>query len=69
VRSYAQLANDIGRPKAFRAVANACGANPCAPTIPCHRVIASAGKIGGFSARGGVSAKRKLLEAEGVILD
>lgn len=68
VRSYAQLAVDIGRPKAARAVANACGKNPCAPTIPCHRVVASGGKLGGFSGKGGVAAKRKLLKGEGVLL-
>lgn len=60
--SYGQLAVSIGRPTATRAVANACGANPVPVIIPCHRVIASDGGLGGFSA--GVSVKRQLLALE-----
>lgn len=63
-RSYADIAARIGSPKAFRAVANACGANPVAIAVPCHRVIASAGKLGGYS--GGLDRKQKLLANEGV---
>ncbi len=63
-RTYTWLAKMAGRPKAVRAAANACGANPYAPTIPCHRVIRSDGTIGGFS--GPLSLKRKLLAREGI---
>ncbi len=63
VRSYAEIATRIGHPKAYRAVANACGANPVAIAVPCHRVIASGGKIGGYG--GGLARKRKLLANEG----
>lgn len=62
-RSYKWIANSIGRPKAVRAVANACGANPVPIVIPCHRVIASDGSLGGFSC--GIGIKRKLLAIEG----
>ncbi len=62
-RSYAQLARTIGRPTAARAVANACGANPTAIVVPCHRVIHGDGTISGY--RWGVSRKRQLLEIEG----
>jgi O-6-methylguanine DNA methyltransferase len=63
-RSYKWIAKRAGRPKAVRAAANACGANPLAPEIPCHRVIASDGTIGGFSS--GIALKRKLLKLEGI---
>ena len=63
-RSYAWLAAKIGKPKACRAVANACGRNPVPIIIPCHRVIASDGSIGGFSC--GIGMKRKLIELEGI---
>jgi O-6-methylguanine DNA methyltransferase len=65
-RSYAELAKRIGRPKAFRAVANACGKNPLPIIIPCHRVIASDGGIGGFT--GGLALKRRLLALENILL-
>ncbi len=65
-RSYAEIAARIGHPNAYRAVANACGANPVAVAVPCHRVIASGGKIGGYG--GGLHRKRKLLANEGVSL-
>jgi methylated-DNA-[protein]-cysteine S-methyltransferase len=64
--SYSELAKRIGRPNAVRAVANAVGKNPFAPVVPCHRVICSDGSIGGYSGKGGVIAKKKLLRAEGV---
>lgn len=60
--TYAELARRIGSPKAFRAVANACGANPCPIIIPCHRVVASGGKIGGYT--GGIDIKITLLDIE-----
>jgi methylated-DNA-[protein]-cysteine S-methyltransferase len=62
--SYKQLAEMAGHPNAIRAVANAVGKNPMAPEIPCHRVIRSDGSIGGYSGRGGVNTKRKLLKSE-----
>lgn len=65
-RSYAEIAESIGHPNAYRAVANACGANPVAIAVPCHRVIASDGKIGGYG--GGLDRKRKLLANEGVVV-
>ena len=66
VMTYKALATRIGSPNAVRAVANAVGANPLVITIPCHRVIRSDGTLGGYSGRGGVSMKRKLLRDEGV---
>ena len=48
VKTYKQVAIDINRPKAARAVANACAKNPYAPKVPCHRVIRSDGTLGGF---------------------
>lgn len=62
--SYATLARRIGNPKAFRAVANANGNNPFSLVIPCHRVIASDGKLGGYT--GGLDKKEYLLALEGV---
>ncbi|MGV8162294.1 MAG: methylated-DNA--[protein]-cysteine S-methyltransferase [Candidatus Nanoarchaeia archaeon] len=59
--SYRELAEKIGSPRAYRAVANACGKNPLPIIIPCHRVVASNG-IGGYSA--GIEIKLKLLEIE-----
>lgn len=63
-RSYLDIAQAINRPKATRAVAQACGANPVAVVVPCHRVVMSDGSIGGYSGLPGV--KRALLAAEGV---
>ncbi len=62
--TYAELAGQIGMPEAARAVGNAVGANPLPIVIPCHRVLATGGKLGGFS--GGLSRKRKLLAIEGI---
>lgn len=62
-RSYGDVARNIGRPKAFRAVAQACGANPLPVVVPCHRVVASNG-LGGYT--GGIDRKIFLLKAEGV---
>lgn len=66
--TYSELAKMAGHPTAVRAVANAVGKNPMPPRIPCHRVICSNGAIGGYSAPGGVAAKRAILQAEGVDL-
>lgn len=60
--SYLHLANHIGRPRAVRAVASACGANLMSIIIPCHRVIGNDGTVTGYA--GGVDAKRFLLELE-----
>ena len=68
VRTYSQVAKDIGKPLAIRAVANAIGKNPYAPKIPCHRVIRSDGTIGGYSGKGGLKTKRFLLKKEGIKL-
>lgn len=67
VITYTELAKRIGKPRAVRAVANAVGRNPFAPEVPCHRVVHSDGTLGGYSAKGGVRAKRELLEKEGAL--
>jgi len=61
--SYSQLAERVGFPRAVRAVASACGANPVPLLIPCHRVLAKDGSLGGFSL-GGVDVKEYLLQVE-----
>ena len=68
LKTYSQVAKAIKKPKAVRAVANAIGKNPYAPKIPCHRVIRSDGSLGGYSGKGGINTKRKLLKLEGVLL-
>ena len=68
LRTYSQVAIAIKKPKAVRAVANAIGKNPYAPKIPCHRVIRSDGTLGGYSRKGGINTKRKLLKLEGILL-
>lgn len=64
--SYAELAKTIGRPRAVRAVGAANGRNPLPIIIPCHRVIGADGSLTGFG--GGLPAKKKLLQLEGVNL-
>jgi len=64
-RSYSQVANAIGAPKAVRAVGAANGANPLPIVLPCHRVIGSSGKLVGYG--GGLPLKKRLLALEGVI--
>ena len=64
VWTYGQLAQHLGRPRAARAVGSACGANPIPFLVPCHRVVASNGGLGGFGL--GLAVKRVLLEREGV---
>lgn len=64
VRRYKDVAEDVGRPKASRAVGNALGSNPVAIVIPCHRVVASGGKLGGYT--GGLDIKRTLMDIEGI---
>jgi len=63
-RTYKQVAIAIKKPKAIRAVANAVGRNPYPIVIPCHRVIRSDGKLGGYSGPGGLKLKKKLLNKE-----
>lgn len=66
-RTYTEIAKAIGHPEALRSVGAACGANPIPVLIPCHRVVAAKGKLGGFS--GGLDWKRKLLGREGSQLE
>jgi methylated-DNA-[protein]-cysteine S-methyltransferase len=64
VTTYKELARAVGRPKAWRAVANALAGNPHPVKIPCHRVVRSDGAVGGY--RSGVRRKIELLSGEGV---
>ena len=66
--TYAGLAKKLKSPDAGRAVGNALAKNPLPLIIPCHRVIRSDGKLGGFSAPGGISLKKRLLQHEKHIL-
>jgi AraC family transcriptional regulator of adaptative response/methylated-DNA-[protein]-cysteine methyltransferase len=66
--TYKELALKIGKPRAYRAVANACAKNPLLETIPCHRVVRCDGKMGGYKGKKGIERKKKLLESEGVNL-
>jgi O-6-methylguanine DNA methyltransferase len=68
VYTYADIARKIGNPKAVRAVGQALGRNPIPIIIPCHRVIAANGKLGGYSGGGGLATKRKLLVLEGALI-
>ena len=68
VKTYRDVAKAIGKPKAARAVANAIGKNPCPVKIPCHRVIRSDGSLGGYSGRGGINKKRRLLFSEKILI-
>jgi methylated-DNA-[protein]-cysteine S-methyltransferase len=63
--TYGQIATRLGDPNAARAVGEAMGRNPFPIVVPCHRVLAAGGRLGGFSANGGVAAKLRLLEIEG----
>ena len=60
--TYTEIAKEIGKPKATRAIGNACGANPIALIIPCHRVVRSDGSLGGY--RWGIERKQKLIQQE-----
>lgn len=60
--SYSELAARVGQPRAVRAVASACAANPCALWTPCHRIVRRDGTLGGY--RWGIGIKRRLLDAE-----
>ena len=65
--TYGELARRIGKPGAARAVGQALGSNPIPILIPCHRVLASDGSLGGYSGRGGVRTKEALLRLEGAL--
>ncbi len=67
--SYGEIAARAGAPGAARAVGQALGRNPFPIVVPCHRVLASGGKIGGFSAQGGIATKRRMLAIEGARLN
>ena len=67
-KTYSQVAKAIGTPLAVRAVGNAIAKNPYPPQIPCHRIIRSNGSLGGYSAKGGLKTKKKLLKKEGIIV-
>ncbi len=64
-RTYGEIAAQIGDPAAARAVGQALGRNPFPVIVPCHRVLAAAGRPGGFSANGGVATKLRMLAIEG----
>ena len=61
-RTYSEVADSLGVPKGARAVARACASNPAAVAIPCHRVVAKSGELGGY--RWGLARKRALLQRE-----
>jgi methylated-DNA-[protein]-cysteine S-methyltransferase len=63
--SYGEIAARLGEPALARDVGQALGENPFSLIVPCHRVIAAGGKLGGFSARGGTVTKLRLLAIEG----
>jgi methylated-DNA-[protein]-cysteine S-methyltransferase len=63
-RTYGEIARELGRPDAARDVAAALARNPFAIVVPCHRIVAANGKLGGFSAAGGVKTKLELLAIE-----
>lgn len=67
VVTYGELARRLLSPGSARAVGQALGRNPFAIIVPCHRVVASGGKLGGFSANGGTSTKLRLLAIEGAV--
>lgn len=67
VRTYAEIAEAVGSPRAFRAVGTACAENPLAIIIPCHRVVPSSGGIGSYA--GGSALKKRLLDHERENLD
>jgi methylated-DNA-[protein]-cysteine S-methyltransferase len=63
--TYGEIARRLGQPHESREVGQAMGKNPIAIIMPCHRVLGADGKMGGFSATGGVNTKRRILEIEG----
>ncbi|HEY3471123.1 MAG TPA: methylated-DNA--[protein]-cysteine S-methyltransferase [Amycolatopsis sp.] len=67
--TYGDIAHRLGMPGSAQAVGQAMGHNPFPIIVPCHRVLAAGGKDGGFSARGGVETKRRMLVIEGALAD
>ena len=67
VSTYKRIAKNIGRPKAYRAVANALHKNPLWPVVPCHRVVKSDGSFGGSIK--GAEDRRKAVTAEGILIE
>lgn len=65
--TYGEIAARAGEPGAAQAVGHAMGKNPWPIVVPCHRVVGSNGKLGGFSARGGTRTKLRILEIEGAL--
>lgn len=68
VKTYGELARELGDAGASRAVGQALGHNPFAPIVPCHRILAAQGASGGFSAVGGARTKLRMLEIERAVL-
>lgn len=66
IATYKSIAKEVGRPKAFRAVGNALNKSPGWPLVPCHRVVKSSGRLGGY--KGGLKKKTALLQKEGVLI-
>lgn len=65
IASYGELAERVGKPGAARAVGTALGRNPIPLLMPCHRIVARSGRLGGFSSPGGIATKERLLDWEG----
>ena len=68
VRSYRWIGMEMGRPRDLRAIGSAVAGNPIPLIVPCHRVVHADGRLGGFSAQGGVDLKARMLEIERVRL-
>ena len=66
ISTYSKIARAIGYPKAVRAVTIAIGKNPNPINIPCHRVVRADGSVGGYSGKGGIDKKIKLLKNENI---
>lgn len=66
LRTYGELADELG--SSARAVGTACGKNPIPVIVPCHRIVATGGRMGGYSGRGGLETKHALLVLEGAML-
>ena len=64
--TYGEVARAVGEPRGAQAVGQAMGRNPIPILMPCHRVVAADGRLGGFTAPGGVATKRRILDLEGV---
>ncbi len=67
VSTYKRIAEKVGNPKAYRAVANALHKNPLSPVVPCHRVVGSDGSFGGD--RKGAQWRRSMVEKEGIPIE